>query len=95
MNTRGFTVVDESHTAAGSSLQQLCSQVETAIGEYVQILDEVTTEATIAGQTTERYKAYAAMISKIEGNFTRLGRTLSQAAENYVAEIDEADGYLY
>ena len=95
MNTRSFTVVDESHTASGSSLQQLCDHVENAIAEYIKILNTVTTEAAKAGQTTRRYEAYAAMISGIQGNFSRLGSTLSQAAENYVSEIDAADGYLY
>ena len=95
MNTRSFTVVDESHTAAGSSLQSLCTQIEEAIQRYTNILDSVTTEAAKAGHTTERYKSYVAMISELSTNFARLGKTLNQAANNYVAEINDADNYLY
>lgn len=95
MKTRSFTVVDDAHTAMGETLQEMCNQVDEAIGEYTSILNQVTTEATKAGITTARYKGYASVISGLKEQFVRLGNALNSAATEFVYEINSADGYLY
>lgn len=92
---RGFTVVDDAHTAMGSTLQKMCNLVDEAIVEYTSILNQVTAEAAKAGITTTRYEGYASVISGLKGQFVRLGNTLNATATEFVSEIDSADRYLY
>lgn len=95
MKTRSFTVVDDAHTAMGTTLQEMCNQLDTAITEYTRILTQITEEAAKSGRTTVRYQAYASVISGLSGEFTRLGNTLNSTTSKFVSEIDTADRYLY
>lgn len=95
MNSRSFVVVDEAHTSAASALQKMCDQIDEAITEYINILNAVTSEAAKAGHTTERYEAYAGLISGLKGQFATMGNTLSAASKAFVEDIDTADDYLY
>lgn len=95
MNTRSMTVVDESHTAAGKTLQDMCNLLDTEIAEYIKILGQVTSEAAKAGLTTTRYQGYAEIVSGLQGQLGRLGDMLNATTTNFVSEIDAADSYLY
>lgn len=95
MNTRSMTVVDDSHTAAGKTLQEMCNLLEDEIRIYIKILNQVTTEAAKAGHTTTRYQEYAGIVSGLQGQIRRLGDMLNATATNYVSMIDDADSYLY
>ena len=95
MNTRSMTVVDEAHSDAAKTLQDMCNQLDTEITEYIGILNRVTTEAAKAGHTTTRYQEYAGIVSGLQGQLGRLGNMLSVTATNFVADIDSADSYLY
>lgn len=95
MNTRSMTVVDEAHSAAAKTLQDMCNLLDTEITEYIRILNRVTTEAAKAGHTTTRYQEYAGIVSGLQGQLGRLGDMLSVTATNFVADIDSADSYLY
>ncbi len=95
MKTRGMTIVDEFHTAAGETLQKMCNLLDTEIAEYIKILNQVTTEAAKAGHTTTRYQEYASLASGLQGQLGRLGDMLNATATNFVSEIDAADSYLY
>lgn len=95
MNTRSMTVVDEAHTAAGKTLQDMCTLLDTEIAEYIKILGQVTSDAAKAGLTTTRYQEYAGLVSGLHGQLGRLGDMLNAAATNFVSDIDAADSYLY
>lgn len=95
MNTLSRTVVDDVHTAAGKTLQEMCMLLETGISEYAKILGQVTSEAAKAGQTTVRYQEYASMISGLKGQLWRLGNMLNATTTNFITEIDTVDSYLY
>lgn len=95
MNTRSMTVVDESHTAAGKTLQDICNLLDREIGEYIKILGQVTSDAARAGLTTTRYQEYASLVSGLQGQLGRLGNVLNATATNFVSDIDAADSYLY
>ena len=94
-STKSRTVVDDAHTAAGKTLQEMCDFLETEIGAYINILNRVTTEAAKEGLTTTRYQEYVGIISGLKGQLSRLGNMLNSAATNFVADIDSADSYLY
>jgi len=95
MKTKSMTVVDESHTTAGKTLQEMCNLLEEEIAEYIKILNRVTTEAAKAGHTTTRYQEYEGLISGLRGQLRRLGTMLNTTASNFVSDIDAADSYLY
>lgn len=95
MNTRSMTVVDEAHTTAGKTLQDLCNLLDREISVYIKILNQVTTDAAKEGRTTTRYQEYASMISGLRGQLERVGTVLNVTATEFPAQIDKADGYLY
>lgn len=95
MNTRGMIVVDEAHSAAGKTLQEMCNLLDKEIATYINILNRVTTEAAKAGHTTTRYQEYAGLVTGLKGQLERLGTMLNSTATNFVADIDAADSYLY
>lgn len=95
MHTRSVTVVDEAHTAAGKTLQDMCNLLDKEITAYVKILNQVTAEAAKAGHTTTRYQEYASLVTGLQGQLGRLGEMLNATATNYVSMIDDADSYLY
>ena len=95
MNTRSMTVVDEFHTAAGKTLQDMCNLLDTEIATYIRILNQVTTDAAKAGHTTTRYQEYASLVSALQGQLGRLGTMLNLTATDFVSVIDTADSYLY
>lgn len=95
MRTRSMTVVDEVHTAAGKTLQEMCNLLDKEITTYVSILNQVTTEAAKEGLTTARYEEYASLVSGLRGQLGRLGNMLNATTTDFVAQIDAADSYLY
>lgn len=95
MKTRSMIVVDETHTAAGKTLQELCNLLDEGIAEYIKILNQVTTEAAKAGHTTTRYQQYVGVISGLKGQLSRVGTVLNTTATGFVSDIDAADRYLY
>lgn len=95
MNTRGMIVVDEAHSAAGKTLQEMCNLLDKEIATYINILNRVTTEAAKAGHTTTRYQEYAGLVTGLKGQLERLGTMLSSTVTNFVADINAADSYLY
>ena len=95
MNTRGMIVVDEAHSAAGKTLQEMCNLLDKEIATYINILNRVTTEAAKAGNTTTRYQEYAGLVTGLKGQLERLGTMLNSTATNFVADINAADSYLY
>ena len=88
-------VIDEVHTAAGKTLQEMCDFLDEKIAQYIKILDQVTTEAAKAGQTTTRYQEYAGLVSGLQGQLGRMGAMLNAATTQYVSDINDADRYLY
>lgn len=95
MNTRGMIVVDEAHSAAGKTLQEMCNLLDKEIATYINILNRVTTEAAKAGHTTTRYQEYAGLVTGLKGQLERLGTMLNSTATNFVADINAADSFLY
>lgn len=95
MNTRGMIVVDEAHSAAGKTLQEMCNLLDKEIATYINILNRVTTEAAKAGHTTTRYQEYAGLVTGLKGQLERLGTMLNSTATNFVTDINAADSYLY
>lgn len=95
MNTRSMTVVDETHTAAASTLREMCNLLDKEVGVYINILNRVTTEAAKAGHTTTRYEEYSGLVSGLKGQLGRLGDMLNATSNEYVSAIDKADSYLY
>lgn len=95
MSAEYLTVVDEVHTEAGKSLQEICDLLDEGIGEYIRILNTVTSEAAKEGHTTTRYQEYAGIVSGLKGQLAKLGNMLNTTANNFVADINAADGYLY
>lgn len=95
MNTRGMIVVDEAHSAAGKTLQEMCNLLDKEIATYINILNRVTTEAAKAGHTTTRYQEYAGLVTGLKGQLERLGTILNSTATNFIADINAADSYLY
>lgn len=94
-STKSRIIVDETHTAAGKTLQEMCDFLETEIGIYKSILNQVTTDAAKEGLTTTRYQEYAGIISGLKGQLSRLGTMLNSAANSFISDIDAADSYLY
>ena len=95
MKTRSMTVVDETHTAAGKTLQEMCDLLDQEISVYINILNQVTTDAAKEGRTTTRYQEYASIVSGLRGQLARVGTVLNTTATEFVAQIDKADSYLY
>lgn len=95
MRTRSMTVVDETHTAAGKTLQEMCDLLDQEISVYINILNQVTADAAKEGRTTTRYQEYAGLVSGLRGQLARVGTVLNTTATEFVAQIDKADSYLY
>lgn len=95
MKTRSMTVVDDAHTAAAKTLQDMCSLLNDGIDAYIKVLNQVTTEAAKEGNTTQRYQEYADLITSLKGQLARVGNLLNATATDYVSKIDTADSYLY
>ena len=95
MPTIDMMVIDEVHTASGEKLQEMCDFLDERISQYIKILNQVTTEAAKAGHTNTRYQEYAGIISGLQGQLGRLGTMLKTTTTQYVADINDADSYLY
>lgn len=95
MPTINMMVIDEVHTASGEKLQEMCNFLDEKLAQYIKILNLVTTEAAKAGHTTTRYQEYAGIVSGLQGQLGRLGTMLKSTTAQYVADINDADSYLY
>lgn len=92
---RFFTVVDESHSEASTSLQMATKLLDEAITKYISILKDVSTEVTKKGMTTDRYEEYQQLISKVDKTFGVMSETMGDQLDYYLEDIDDADSYLY
>ena len=95
MKTRSMTVVDETHTAAGKTLQEMCNLLDQEITVYINILNQVTTDAAKEGCTTTRYQEYVSLVSGLREQLATVGTVLNSTATEFVTQIDKADSYLY
>ena len=90
------TVIDEEYLSEMENwITNQGEQFETFLGEYIQILFQTSMQGIAEGKTAEALKNYIGIAYTLKNH---VGSTLElavQMLENYKADMDEADSYLY
>lgn len=62
---------------------------------YIQILNTLPMTAIQDGEMSEALMVYIVFAKKLQGNLDEIGNSVGKLLENYLADIDEADQYLF
>lgn len=65
------------------------------LDNYNTILNEVLQEAIISGENADKLQLFENAASSLEQGIKEIGAMAKQSATDYLADIDEADSYLY
>lgn len=95
MGAYNLIVKDDEIETASNRISNLLHLGETAIGQYRQILTQLSGDAVVSGKVHEALIAYDEYIEKIETAIMQLGESLTTLTNRYVSELESADSYLY
>lgn len=90
-----LVVDDEGYVSAKKYFETQGERYEAATEAFVEILNYISTEGIITGDTADALRAFASYASELKG---KIGETMSNAASEctgFVSDIDAADQYLY
>lgn len=90
------TIIEEEYLAEMEKwILNQGEQFETFLSEYIQILVQTSMQGIAEGKTAEALKNYIGIAMMLKHHVGDTSETAVQILKNYVADIDEADSYLY
>lgn len=88
--------IDDDYINGMASLFETRSQdLQKGVDSYLTILAGIREEAIQEGDTAEALDAFIEYASSLKGIISELGKTAKDTCNNFLAEIDEKDQYLF
>jgi hypothetical protein len=92
---KDLIVADDEYAEYASFLELLGEMFERDYKEYGDILAKVCNNAVSDGVTFENLVAFGEMARTLQGQFDNIMRVAKGHCTDFVANIDNADKYLY
>lgn len=86
---------DEKCASQKEQFLKFAGDIERLIQDYIGHLDQITTEAIKSGEAHDSLIAFKELAAQLSGSYSYLGSAISFAFENFKADSDKADKYLY
>lgn len=92
----GSMVVDDSgYTTASQYFQRQGTRYEDALKSYVEILNLISQEGIITGDTADALRQFASFAAELQGPIGEVMTDVAKKCTQYVSDVDTADQYLY
>ncbi len=89
-------IVDEEYIKAeAENIKTIFLKMDSIVDRYIQILNTLPMTAIQDGEMSEALMVYIVFAKKLQGNLDEIGNSVGKLLENYLADIDEADQYLF
>lgn len=89
-------IVDEEYIKAeAENIMTSFLRMDSIVDRYIQILNTVPMTAIQDGEMSEAVMVYTVFARKLQGNLDEIGNSIGKLLENYLADVDEADQYLF
>ncbi len=90
-----LVVVDETVTARKDGLEKRCKSLDKHITTYIEILDDILSDSITEGETADALKEFQSYALTLKDVLPGIGEEAAGMCANFLAEIDEADQFLY
>ena len=89
-------IVDEEYIKAeAENIKKIFLKMDSIVDRYIQILNTLPMTAIQDGEMSEALMVYTVFARKLQGNLDEIGNSIGKLLENYLADVDEADQYLF
>ena len=89
-------IVDEEYIKAeAENIKTIFLKMDSIVDRYIQILNTLPMTAIQDGEMSEALMVYIVFAKKLQGNLDEIGNSVGKLLENYLADVDEADQYLF
>jgi hypothetical protein len=88
-------ISDEYVRECGDYIEKQGQRVEVFLSEYIEILQEVTSDAFKLGKACVAIERFANVACGLQSVVSETSRMAKNATDTFVAEIDQADFYTY
>ena len=88
-------VIDEEFSSVGQSVETACAALEQALTQYLGIMSRAATEGTAAGASAAAMNAFVENAREMQSMLENVRQLHASATQQFLAEIDAADRFLY
>lgn len=90
-----LVIDDEYIMGVGSHCKNRGRALEEILVEYISILEEIRSEAILGGEIATALGDYIGCVKLRKERITAISNNVKTVTNNFVADIDEADAYLF
>lgn len=88
-------VKDEEYESIAQSVTAFAERAEYIFTSYINCMTKLGTTGFISGTTSDNIKAYVSSITPLKGDLNSIAECLSSECAKYIADLDEADDFVY
>ncbi len=86
---------DDTNVNQKQQIKALADILETAIDVFIEKLGELMETGIMAGKAHESIAELKSFAEELEGNYSKLSAAIYLAFDNFKADTDKADRFLY
>lgn len=79
----------------GQFCRDTAEQLEEALQEYLNILEEIKKNAIVAGDMADSLQVFIQYAKKMKGQIEVMGKIAMQTEKKFLNAVDMADQYLF
>lgn len=95
MASNELIVDDEYCRTMGNYFIKKGSEINSAIIEYVSLLEDIKTNAIVSGDVSDALGVYIEYAWKLVNQVDKIGETVQREINSFLVRVDEADQYLF
>ena len=89
-------IIEDQHVKdIGSYMKSFSLRLESALDDYLSIMNEIASEAVNSGEISDTLEAFIQYASKLNNSIAEIGSEINTSACAFIEEVDEKDQYLY
>ncbi len=90
-----LVVIDEDLREEGENAVRNAKALENSLNEMIAFLDKVGTAGIASGNASANFSVIVNEIKRLKGEFESIGKEEQILVEQFINNVDSADGYLY
>lgn len=88
-------IEDQNVKDIGSYMKSFSLRLESALDDYLSIMNEIASEAVNSGEISDTLEAFIQYASKLNNSIAEIGSEINTSACAFIEEVDKKDQYLY
>lgn len=86
---------DDYVRAQAKQIAQWAEDLQKGIDKYISILNSISKDAIMEGETAKALKSYNGYVANLKGIVADMGHDARIICTSYILEVDKEDSFLY